>query len=166
MTTQVIQGKRCPKGQIERAGYTRKGYTKKDGTRVKPTKVPASCIKDRGTPGERSRGAKGGVFPNEEPWITHEGKLGGPGYTSKSAKERHKILDKCVKGKWGYRSCLGSIMVLLRNTEISAKVRKVLEADKKYLMDKYGGPGSFGPEKKKKANPEKETRALKSKLLK
>lgn len=138
----------CGPGQvlIRREGYQRKPYKRKDGTLVEGTYVPPTefCIEDPGKPGIRSRGAKSGPYAEEKPWIQREGKLGGPGYTSKSAKERHKILDKCVK-QYGYRSCLGSIMVLLRDSEISSKVRKKLDSDKKYLEKNYGGPGSFGP---------------------
>ncbi len=159
MMRKSTRAKKCPPGEIERAGYNREGYTRKDGTRVKKTRVPPACIEDRGRPGETSRGAKGGKYEDEEPWITREGKLGGPGYAKKPAKERRKYLARCVK-KFGYRSCLGSLMVVLRDTEISKSVRKVFEADKKWLMDKYGGPGSFGPQKK-----EMSVGQLKTKLL-
>tara|TARA_R110000824_G_scaffold93519_5_gene226098 strand:+ start:3837 stop:4655 length:819 start_codon:yes stop_codon:yes gene_type:complete len=81
------------------------------------------------------------------PWITREGKLGGPGYTKRTAKARHALLNKCVKG-YGYRSCLGSLQVLLLNSEMGNTARKVILTDKNWLEKKYGGPGSFGPRKK------------------
>ncbi len=143
----------CKKGEIliDRRGYKRKGSIRKDGTPVKAGRVPPSsfCIRDPGTKGRRARGAEKGPFRKEAPWIEDTGSLGGPGYTKKPAKTRHQILDRCVR-KEDYRSCLGKIMVLLRSTQLKAATRKTLEADKKYLMKKYGGPGSFGPE----ANPE------------
>jgi hypothetical protein len=157
---------KCAPGEIriKKEGYHRKAYTRADGTRVAATDVPPSefCIEDRGAPGVVSRGAKSGPHKGEPAWITHEGKLGGPGYTSKTQKERRKILDRCVK-RDGYRSCLGSVMVLLRSSEISADVRKKLEKDKAYLKKTYGGPGSFGP----RENPGdlQQIRQLKSKLL-
>lgn len=80
-------------------------------------------------------------------WIIREGKLGGPGYLSKSQAQRRKILDKCVK-QYGYRSCLGSVMVLNRNRTIAARHGAKIDADKEYLKKKYGGPGSFGPRKR------------------
>lgn len=134
----MLTGKKvsCSKGQIK---IQREGYTRKDGTKVVATEY---CIDDPGKPGRTSRGAKSGPYSDESPWIQREGKLGGPGYTDKTQKERRKILDRCVK-EYGYRSCLGSIMVLLRSTELHKDTRKKLEKDKKYLMDKYGGPGSF-----------------------
>src|SRR3990172_4886132 len=104
--------------------YLRKGYTRKDGTRVKATWVKL--------PGKgRSRGRKtGGKFSRSrgyKPWITRKGKLGGEGFLSKSASTQHKILDKCVKD-WGYRSCLGSVMVLSRNKDIKVKYGAKLNA--------------------------------------
>ena len=128
---------RCKKGELL---IKRKGYYRKDGTYVKPTTY---CIKDQGTPGRRARGAKGGPYAKEKPWITREGKLGGEGYLKKSAAERRKLLDKCVRN-YGYRSCLGSVMVLNRNTAIRAKYGNKITVDREYLKKKYGGPGSFG----------------------
>ncbi len=129
----------------------RKGYTTKRGKYVKPARFK---IKDQGRPGVRSFGAKSatGKYAHRrkmKPLITHEGTLGGPGYTKKSQATRRRILAKCVK-EFGYRSCLGKVQVLLISTAIKPATRKVLEADKKWLMGKYGGPGSFGPQKGKK----------------
>jgi len=135
MATQAARAKKCPPGQISRDGYTRKGYTRKDGTRVKPTKVPASCITDRG---EKGKGKD--IVPE-----LREGKLGGPGYLKKSAKERHKILNKCVK-KYGYISCLRSLQYLLvlgKNEWSKAQLNKV-RADMKWIEKTHG----------KKENPE------------
>lgn len=157
----VEDNPRCGAGEIKidrkgytRKGYKRKGYTRKDGTRVKASKVGKSrvprskfCVKDQGKPGRTSRGAEKGPHAKEKPWIEEEGSLGGPGYTKKSTKARHAILDRCV-GRESYRQCLGKIMVLLRSSELHASTRKKLQADKSYLVKKYGGPGSFGPRKR------------------
>lgn len=140
MERSVKAKKSCGRGEVR---IDRKAYTRKDGTRVGKTSY---CAEDQGSPGVVSRGAKQGPNRNKKKWITREGKLGGPGYTKKTAAQRHKILDACVK-EYGYRSCLGSITVLLVDSEISAGVRKKLTADKNYLERKYGGPGSFGPRK-------------------
>jgi len=112
----------------------RKAYTRKDGTRVKATSF---YIKDPGTPGRRARGSKAGPFKGTKPWITREGKLGGPGYTTKAASTRHGLLGRSVS-KYGYRSTLGSVQVLLRDTEISPAKRRKLMADKAWLKRKYG----------------------------
>lgn len=166
----------CKRGEVL---IHRDAYTRSDGTRVAATEY---CAEDQGKPGITSRGAKEGPYSGEEPWITREGKLGGSGYTKKPAKTRHAILNRCVE-EYGYRSCLGSLEVLLRNEEISAKVRKVINDDVKWLKNKYGGEGSFGPEsnprqgnghghghgcpcpKCRGRNPNPELRQLKNKLL-
>ena len=141
------RGKRCPPGKISvrRKGYTRKAFTKKDGTQVKASRVPGStfCVTDRGAPG---KGPK--VIPPLEP-----GKLGGPGYLKKSATERHKILDRCVKRE-GYRECLGHVQALsVFGKHTFKKTQKdKLVAYRKYLVKKYGGPGSFG-RRKNESNP-------------
>ncbi len=80
------------------------------------------------------------------PWITREGKLGGKGFLSKPRETQKKILNKCVKD-YGYRSCLGSVMVLSRSRAVAAKYGRTLGTLKRYLVTTYGGPGSFGPQK-------------------
>lgn len=147
----------CGPGEVL---INRDAYTRSDGTRVAATEY---CAEDQGKPGITSRGAKEGPYKDEKPWITREGKLGGPGYTKKPAKTRHGILNNCVE-EYGYRSCLGSLEVLLRNSEISNKVRKVINDDVKWLEEKYGGEGSFGPENNP-GKPPDEIRQLKNKLL-
>jgi hypothetical protein len=76
--------------------------------------------------------------------IRRQGKLGGKGYTTKPWSERQPILDSCVE-KYGYRSCLGSIQVLLNIGTAGRKATDALEHDKEYLVTTYGGEGSFGP---------------------
>ena len=138
----------------------RKGYTTKRGTYVKPTKFK---IKDPGRPGVRSFGAKSATGKyaarrKMKPLITHEGTLGGAGYTKKSTATRHRLLSKCVK-EFGYRSCLGKVQVLLISSTLKPATRRVLEADKKWLMAKYGGPGSFGSRGGKRRSKKKSSRS-------
>jgi len=71
------------------------------------------------------------------PWIQREGKLGGPGYAERSERERHHILE-CAVGRFGYRSTLGSLLVLLRPSTTSTRVRKVVKGDMKWLRDQFG----------------------------
>jgi len=137
--------------KIERRKFWVKPYTRKDGTKVRGHWVSATTFKrkDVGSPGVRSRGAKSGKYSKKKgykPWITREGKLGGKGYLSKSTVSRRRILNRCVKN-WGYRSCLGSIMVLNRSSTLRRKYGRKLDEDKEYLKRKYGGKGSFGPRK-------------------
>lgn len=68
------------------------------------------------------------------PWIQREGKLGGPGYTSKTNKERHFLLQ-CSLDLYGYRSTLGSLLVLLRSRALKKATRKVIEADIAYVRE-------------------------------
>lgn len=56
----------------------------------------------------RSRAA-----PAHPPWITHPGKLGGPGYLSKTDIVRHRLLNACI-ARHGWNSCRGSVAVLQR----------------------------------------------------
>ena len=84
-------------------------------------------------------------------WITHRGKLGGPGFLNKTKIEQKRILDTCVQ-KHGYRSCLGSIMVLERNTTLKTKYGTRLKSLRKYLKDTYGGKGSFKKRNQRKSH--------------
>lgn len=136
----------CRKGDllVRRKGHQRKAYTRRDGGKVATTFVPATsfCARDRGKPGR-------GLRVVQE---LREHKLGGPGYLRKSTKSRHRELEKCVT-TYGYRSCLQSLQWLLlvggeysgSNASWSRKDIEKIKADKKWLMSKYGGEGSFGP---------------------
>lgn len=92
-----------------------------------------------------------------EPWIQRRGKLGEGFLTTMTKSERHKALDRCVD-EYGYRSCLGSILVLERAKKgprdrgegVGVKYAKQLKESREYLKKKYGGPGSFGPQKKER----------------
>ena|SRR3990167_5366912 len=95
----------------------RKGYTRKDGVKVRGTWV---SIKSK----RKSR----------KPWITRKGKLGGSGFLSKSFESQKRILRNCVK-QYGYRSCLGSIMVLNRNMKIKELYGRKIDRLKEYLMN-------------------------------
>ena len=147
---------------VEPTSYYRDGkLVERSGYCVEPTSF---TIEDPGRPGRRTRGAKAGPYSRNkidpetgkpyQPWIKREGKLGGPGYTKKSQKDRRAILEACV-GEYGYRSCLGSLQVVLRSSELEAKTRKRLTADKDWLVKKFGGPGSFGPRSGNPMNEEK-----------
>lgn len=76
--------------------------------------------------------------------IQRKGKLGGKGFLSKPRATQKQILAKCQR-EYGYRSCLGSVMVLERIPETRAKYGRTLTSLRKWLVKEYGGPGSFGP---------------------
>lgn len=114
--------------------YWRKAYTRSDGTRVQGTWV---TVKTSGRSRGRKTGGRYSVKKGYSPWITRKGKLGGPGYLSKSSTERHRLLSKCVS-EYGYRSCLGSVMVLSRNRSVQAVHGSKLTQDREWLKNKYG----------------------------
>jgi len=80
----------------------------------------------------------------ERPWINpeHAGKL-GEGFLSWPWAKRKAALDNAVQ-EYGYRSTLGSIMVLERSRAIRARHEETLMHDRRYLVATYGGEGSFG----------------------
>ncbi len=86
--------------------------------------------------------------PNRRPppkkWIKgaikRPGKLGGKGFMSKSVEQQHRILNGCVS-RYGYRSCLGSVM-LLHNINTGQKRQRMVTL-KNWLVREHGGPGSF-----------------------
>lgn len=98
----------------------RKGSKGRRSSKAKRARSSVACP----VPSVKRRTAKG-------PWIQRTGKLGGPGYTGKGDRERHFIL-KCAMDQFGYRSTLGSLLVLLRG-KTSKKVRDVIEADLEWL---------------------------------
>jgi len=130
-----------------------KGYVQKDGTHVKGRWITTkSTRKSRKRTPKRRYPAK-----KSRSLISRKGKLGGPGYMSKSPKVRHELLNKCVT-KYGYRSCLGSVLVLKHYHSANRKFAPVINSDAKWLKNKYGGKGSFGSRKK---SPKKSQRKSK-----
>lgn len=67
-------------------------------------------------------------------------------FMKRSFAEQKKIFDACID-EYGYRSCLGSAMLLSNFPAIKydPKRRDRATALKDYVKTKYGGPGSFGP---------------------
>lgn len=67
-------------------------------------------------------------------WIRRENKLGGPGYTSRPERTRHMLLRRSLE-HFGYRSTLGSLLVLLRNSSMGDKARRTIELDVAWLKE-------------------------------
>ena len=84
--------------------------------------------------------------------ITRPGKLGGAGFLSKSKAAQEKILRGCVT-EYGYRSCLGSVMILERIPDIQNRWGARLAGLRHFLVRNFGGPGSFGPRKNPDDDP-------------
>jgi hypothetical protein len=87
----------------------------------------ASTKKNRGTPPSKQWAKQA---------VKRPGKLGGKGFMSRPVSEQKSELDRCVR-KYGYRSCLGSVM-FLRNVSSSAAQKQKAQKLQKYLQDKYG----------------------------
>jgi len=85
-----------------------------------------------------------GPLTRSKKWITRPGKLGGKGFLSRPLAAQHRILAHCVS-EYGYRSCLGSVMVLERIHRTEAKFGPRLRHLREWLVGEFGGPGSFGP---------------------
>ncbi len=77
------------------------------------------------------------------PWITKDGKLTGAAFLTKSVTQRHRMLDGCVK-KYSYRSCVGTLQTLYRDSGSSITQGRKLDQDRKYLVDKHGGSSGQG----------------------
>jgi len=84
------------------------------------------------------------VSCHHKAWITRPGKLGGEGFLTKASSTQKRLLTKCVK-EHGYRSCLGSLMVLNRNRTIQRRHGRVIDGLKDWLKATYGGIGSYNP---------------------
>lgn len=130
--------KKCPKGMIEKSGYSRRSYNRKGylrestGTYVKPSKVKKSqvgstCIKDRGRPGKGPY-----TLPKPDEKI-HLSKFGWS--YRKPSNQRHKALREAAKAAdilSVYRR-----MNLLRNYQANPKAKEVMSQDVNYLKSLY-----------------------------
>lgn len=121
---------KCRKGEIK---VSRSGYTRVDGTRVSATTF---CAPDRGAPG---RGPD--IIPTPRP-----GSLGGPGYTSKSAEARHRILRKHVRDH-GYASTIATLQsrINLGHRTMGKKALAVFESDKRWAQRTFSGKSGRNP---------------------
>lgn len=77
-------------------------------------------------------------------WLSHKGKLEGPGYLSRHQDDRRGILKACVY-RHGYRSCMGSLTALKRNRKTAKKYKSNLASNSSYVRRNFGGTGSYGP---------------------
>lgn len=121
--------KRCPRGSIRRASYTRKNKVH----------VPSSCIKNVGLPGKGFQGIGPGIGELQE------GELSRFGYehvVKQSTQDRHTALRKAVKeyGALVVWRKLNAVQVLSRHTSpITAAI---------FLRDRNWVKRTFGISKK------------------
>jgi hypothetical protein len=115
---------RCPKGQIERIGYS---FTKKQSKKL--IKVKPTCIDDKGKPG---KGPKLITIPRED-----QGLLDKYGYTlKKSHIDRVKALKKAYReiNHLKILRYLNAIRTLQKSNE---KYYNKLDKDVKWLQEYY-----------------------------
>lgn len=105
----------CPRGQIMREAFTRKNGTK----------VPATCVKDRGLAG------KG---PKTLPKPKKSGMLTKYGYSlDKSATVRHSALNKAIAHD-SYLEVLRHLNLIRNITATDSKNKQKLTDDLKYII--------------------------------
>ena len=110
----------CPKGKIERNGYTRK-----DGTRVSKT-----CVPDKGKPGKTPESEK--VLPVPGDIIS----LSKYGYsTSKGEQTRHKALMDASRDFDNLK--ILQRLNLLRNYQADSRAKGVMSDDVEYMKRNY-----------------------------
>ncbi len=118
----------CPKGQIEKSGYTRKEYRRKDGTLVKRTSVGATCIEDKG---KKGKGPK--ILPTPDPNIS----LRKYGYsTKKSENQRHRSLKRASK-ETGTLPVLRRLNLIANFNKWNPEVEHEMREDVEYLKNEY-----------------------------
>uniref|UniRef100_A0A6C0DAI7 Uncharacterized protein n=1 Tax=viral metagenome TaxID=1070528 RepID=A0A6C0DAI7_9ZZZZ len=109
---------KCPKGQIERIGYTKKN-----------SKIKPSCIEDKGKPG---KGPKLITIPHED-----EGLLSKYGYSLKNSfEERIKSIKKAYKEN-SHLKILRHINALRTLQKSNEKYYNKLDRDMKWIQEYY-----------------------------
>jgi hypothetical protein len=143
MKSRQSKTNKCPPGKILRKSYHRKGHTRKShksgkkhvsGSFVSRTFVPASCVKDRGTPGKTPKSER--VLPK----IGKKISLRQYGYSvKKNQSKRHETLRKASK-KEGHLNVLRHLN-LVRNYQPQDKtgksIKKKMTKDIEYLSQQY-----------------------------
>lgn len=117
----------CPKGQIKRASYKRKSYKKKDSTIVKATRVPATCIIDRGNPG---RGVK--LYEVTKPQL-----LRSYGYSTDESYEDRKISLKRAMTHEDPLEVLRHLNAIRTLQRANPEIYNKMDKDMKYIQVEY-----------------------------
>lgn len=127
----------CPKGTIERVGYT--ATRKSTG---KTYNVAPTCIEDVGLPGKTPE--------SKVIRVTSDFEMGNYGYKNiknMKADDRHNAIDKSIQGEMDLKNItqheaavkvmrhLNYYSVLNRNT--NKTVSKLMERDRNWIMKKY-----------------------------
>jgi hypothetical protein len=108
-----------------------------------PRREPRSAPRTGGAPARRIPSTRLAARPlKSHHWILRQGKLGGPGYLTKPPSKRKRLLKSCMR-KYGYQSCLESVLVLARNRKVNENHRNAIEADRLWLEQNYGPEARF-----------------------
>lgn len=129
----------CPKGMIERAGYSAVRSATNKAYRVKP-----ACIRDVGKPGKTPESQR--ILTNDDLDL---GVYGYKDIVNMKAEARHNALEKAIKGVMVSEKVdkhdaavkvmrrLNYLYVLNRNTQVT--VGKLLERDRNWVGRVYLG---------------------------
>lgn len=117
----------CPKGQIKRASYKRKSYKKKDSTIVKATRVPATCIIDRGKPGKGEQ-----LFEVTKPQL-----LRSYGYSTDESFDDRKISLKRAMVKEDPLEVLRHLNAIRTLQKANPDIYDKMDKDMKYVQVEY-----------------------------
>jgi len=126
--------KGCPPGTIKKKGYTRKSFIRTSGTPVRGSRVPSTCIKDRGAKGRawKLKYQTLGIGPLKK------GELSTYGYHyDMSARSRHVAIRKAVKtyGALSVQRKLNALAVY--NSKRYPSRSKIFKADSNYASKIY-----------------------------
>lgn len=128
---------KCPKGTIERVGYSAKRKSTGKTYNVAPT-----CIEDVGLPGKTPESKVIRVTSDFE-----MGKYGYKNIKSMKSDDRHKAIEKAIKGEMNLKSIdehaaavkvmrhINYYAVLNRNTNKTTS--QLMERDRNWIMKKY-----------------------------
>lgn len=126
--------KKCPAGKIERNAAKVEGYTRADGVKVRPANRKASCVANRGAPGEGPKNGKDAIkIPERDKDLLQK-----YGYdTSLPEEKRHEALRKAARE-------VGHVRVIrylngLANLQVrtSPRISAILRADQQYISGLY-----------------------------
>jgi hypothetical protein len=116
---------KCPKGMIERVGYTRKN---KKGSKKKYSRVEAACVPDKGQPG------KG---PQILPPLDKEISLASYGYSTVKSKQSREIALKKASKDIGTLPVLKRTNLIRNYSKWNPKSYDVLSKDVEFLKKQY-----------------------------
>lgn len=128
----------CPKGQIKRASYKRKSYKKKDSTIVKATRVPATCIIDRGKPGKGKK-----LYEVTKPQL-----LRSYGYSTDESYEDRKMSLKRAMINEDPLEVLRHFNAIRTLQKANPEIYNKMDKDMKYIQVEYKRMGSKKTSKK------------------